>query len=134
MVRKENWTMLLSDYLTEKRAEPFQWGSNDCLMFAAKGIEALTGENIYAEYEGYSDEIGAKEITEAHGGVEGIIRKHLGAGSRDVLKAKRGDVLICKMPQIVAGLLDDSGQYVVMVSPEGLRRIPLKMAWRYWTY
>lgn len=132
--RKENWAMLLSDYLKSRKAMPFIWGENDCLMFAAKAVEAITGESLYAGYPVYATEAEAVSILENHGGVVGIISKSLGGGGRNVLTAKRGDVAIVKMPEITAGIVDDSGRSVALIAKEGLIRVPLSKAWRIWSY
>lgn len=133
-MRLENWPLLLSDYLAEKRHTPFEWGVNDCVMFAAKGLERLTGQNMYAMYEGYKTEAEAQEIIDNAGGMEALISRHLGPGSRDVLKASRGDLVMMKLPQKTIGMVDDSGQNVACVGPNGMVRLPLKRAWRVWGY
>lgn len=134
MVRHEDWPKRLSQYLADKMKAPFEWGVNDCIMFGAKGIEALTGVNHYQEYVGYTDEQGAKELLKQNGGIEGIVSKHLGPGHRNILKAKRGDMVLLKIDGFTCGLIDDSGQFIAAVTEEGLTRIPLKRAWRIWSY
>lgn len=132
--RFENWPLLLSNYISEKRKEPFAWGSNDCLLFIAKAFERLTGTNIYEEYLGYTTEEGAKEILNANNGVQGILTKHFGGGHRDILSAKRGDIALLKLPEFTAGLIDDSGRYALVVSPQGLLRKKIENVWRIWSY
>lgn len=132
--RVETWPRELSDYLSERKKIPFEWGKNDCLLFVAYGVARLTGKIFYKEYEGYNDEAGALDVLKLHGGVEGIINKHLGPGNRNVLTARRGDVGVAKMPEITAGLIDDSGQFLVVVTPAGIRRVPLAKVWRVWSY
>lgn len=134
MVRKENWPLLLSNYLAERRKMAFEWGVNDCLAFVAKGVERLTGETLYEAFSDYHDEESAKEMLALNGGVQGIISHYLGQGSRDVLYAKRGDVVTVRMPELTAGLVDDTGQRIALVSPEGLIRVPLKNAVKFWSY
>lgn len=130
--RVGNWPKLLSLYITEKRTEPFKWGDNDCLMFIAKWLEICTGRNIYDEYLGYSTEEQANIILQQNGGAEAILTKSLGPGSRKYLSAKRGDIVIIKLPLDTAGIVDDSGQFVVAVGFDGLMKFPLKMIWKVW--
>lgn len=133
--RDENWPLLLSSYLSERKDMPFIWGENDCLMFTSHLVELLTGVNFYYPYQTYHDEAGAVKVLEDNGGVVGIINKCLGQGKRDILNAKRGDVVIFKSPEITSGVVDDSGRFIVSVSRDGgLMRLPLKSAWRYWSY
>ncbi len=133
-MRLPDWPMRLSNYLTERRNMPFAWGSNDCVMFAAHAVEALTGINHYAEYEGYTTEAEALEIIAENGGMSALIDKHLSISHNNILKAKRGDLVLAKMPSHTMGVVDDSGQFVVFVTPEGLIRKHIKCAWRIWSY
>lgn len=133
MVRLENWPMLLGRYLKETKDKPFKWGENDCILFAAKGLEAITGQNLYAEYV-YETEDQAKEILENHNGLAGLISKHLGPGHRNFKKAHRGDLVMMKLPQPTLGIVDDSGQRIAAISQDGHVRLPLNKAWRVWGY
>jgi len=134
MVRKENWPLELSAFLKEKYSEPFKWGENDCMLFVSKCVEKLTGVNFYNEYLGYDTEAGAKEVLKKNNGVIGIINKCLGDGSKNPLTAKRGDIAIVKMPEITAGIVDDTGQNIAVVNKNGIYRLPIKSAMRVWSY
>lgn len=129
----EDWPRRLSDYLESKRHTPFKWGENDCILFAAKGYEAMTGVDYYSQYLPYYTEEEAKLILNANGGFEGIIGHSIGSGHRNVLKAKRGDPALLKIPNFTCGLVDDSGQFVAVPSATGLVRYPLSKAWRIWS-
>jgi hypothetical protein len=132
--RLENWPILLSNYLQERKDMPFEWGVNDCLTFLAKGAEAMTGYNYYNIYSGYTTEEEAYKKLEEHGGIIKIVSSYLGSGSRNYKKASRGDVAVVKMPELMAGIVDDSGRYVALVSKDGLVRCPLEKAWRVWRF
>lgn len=132
--RYKDWDKRLNDFLKERRGMSFEWGVNDCLHFAAAGVEALTGDNFAKDYPSYDTEKAAHELLENEGGVAKIITKHLGRSTRRLLTAQRGDVVIVRVPQPVAGLVDDSGRYAVCATSEGLRRYPLERAWRLWKY
>jgi hypothetical protein len=135
VTRSDNWPDLLAAYLKERKHMPFEWGVNDCMAFVAKGVEALTGEDFFALYNDYHDEESAKVMLENNGGPSGIIATCLGHnGTRNILTAKRGDVVIAKLPEITGGLVDDSGQNIVFVTQQGLGRLPLNRAWRVWSY
>ena len=59
MIKREDWRSSLSEYLESKRNDYFKYGVNDCALFAAGAIEAMTGEDIAKEYRGkYSTYIG----------------------------------------------------------------------------
>lgn len=134
MVRKDNWPILFSEYLKERMKMPFEWGKNDCMNFVAKGVEAITGCDFFATYDGYSTEEEAKVFIDEKGGIVAMISEHLGPGHRNPLLAHRGDVVIVKRPEITGGLVDDSGSKIAVVSEQGLIRLPLSSAWRIWSY
>jgi len=132
VTRFENWPLLLSAYLTERRAMPFEWGGNDCLTFAAKGVHAMTGVDFSLNYPAYSTEAEAIELLNANGGYEGIITAALGEGTDKYKTARRGDVALVMMGNPSAGLVDDSGQRVAVLVPNGLIRVPLTSAIKVW--
>jgi hypothetical protein len=51
------WEDALSDYMDMKRHEPFEYGVNDCCMFAAGAVEAITGEDPIPEFRGKYDSL-----------------------------------------------------------------------------
>lgn len=52
---------------------PFAWGSNDCCLFAADCVKAVTGRDPAADLRGaYSDAAGAARMLAKLGGVDGI--------------------------------------------------------------
>ena len=57
MIRISNWECALSEYLMSKRKEPFEYGVNDCCLFAAGAVEAITGENPIPEFIGKYDSL-----------------------------------------------------------------------------
>lgn len=132
VARFDNWPLLLSAYLTQRRAMPFEWGSNDCLTFAAKGVHAMTGVDFSADYPAYSTEAEAIDLINQHGGVEAIITAALGEGTDKVLTAQRGDVALITIGDPVAGLVDDTGQRIAVFIRGGLIRIPITRASKLW--
>jgi len=135
MVRKENWPILLSGYLKERGKIPFTWGFNDCMTFMAYAVERLTGEQPWLEFDGYNTELEAYSELERLGGMQKIISDKLGQGHRNPLQANRGDVALVKIPHLTAGIVDDTGQRIAIISEgHGLLRLPINKAWRFWSY
>lgn len=132
--RFDNWPNLLSEYLRARQQMPFEWGVNDCMAFVSKGVEALTGEDFFTAYSDYTDEESAAEMLSQHGGISGIVTACLGEGSNRILKAKRGDVVMVRLPETTGGIVDDSGQRIAVVSKNGLLRVPLNKAVWVWGY
>ncbi len=55
--RISSWESSLSAYLISKKNEPFKYGVNDCCLFAAGAVEAITGENPIPEFIGAYDSL-----------------------------------------------------------------------------
>lgn len=133
MVRLEGWENKFSNYLDEKRNMPFKWGDNDCILFAAKGLEIITGEDYYSKYLPYNNEEEAKNILKKNGGFAGIIKKSLGKPHDNYKKARRGDLVLLKIPNITCGIVDDSGKFIACPSENGIVRYPISNAYKIWS-
>lgn len=132
MVRLDNWQRLFAEYLSDKTSEPFEWGKNDCILFGAGAVEAITGVNFYNQYLGYKSEAEAYEIIENNGGIEGLISKHLGAFDTNYLAARRGDLVMFMLPYKTIGVVDNSGEKIACLTEKGMARIPLNKAKKIW--
>ena len=135
VTRFDDWVPRLSAYIADRQNMDFEWAVHDCMAFVAKCVEALTGTDFFQDFSDYTDEASAKVMLENNGGPFGIINTCLGMGSKDILSAGRGDVVVVDMPEgLTGGIVDDSGQFITLISPEGLRRVPLDQAIRVWSY
>ena len=100
MKRKENWKQSLTEFLAHARRTNFEWGKNDCCMFACDAIQAMTGEDLGSEFRGlYDDEASAmlSLLELGYTGIENLVEKKF--LSRDVLEipvsmAMQGDVVV----------------------------------------
>lgn len=148
--RQKHWaTRGYHSFLLARAKTPFRWGVNDCALFAADGVKAITGVDIAAEFRGrYSDEASAMALIKSvtggatvadaaawcaakHGLVEWLDKK----GAPTPLFARRGDLVTFKAPTgaLVAGLVHLSGQ-IVAIGEGGLFRFPISKALRAWHY
>lgn len=129
MVRHEDWPLRLSTYLRQRKATPFAWGENDCVLFAADAVLAMTGVDVCAEYRGYASEAEAEALMGGKS-LKDLVSEKLGMPFGNYLSARRGDVVLTEFNAL--GVVDDSGQKVAVVTPEGLRRAPLTCALYVW--
>lgn len=53
MNRYPDWEVRLVDYLGQIARSPFAYGRNDCALFTAGAIRAMTGEDLARGYRGY---------------------------------------------------------------------------------
>lgn len=129
-------------FLLARARMPFEWGANDCALFAADGILACSGVDIAAEFRGkYSDEEGAlAAIKEIAGGVTVAdaaaycAEKHGLVEHKFPLMAKRGDLVVIENGgNLIAALVSLNGADVVSVSHAGLVRQSIMTIKRSWS-
>ena len=64
--RLADWPTKLAGFLAERSDKPFAWGTNDCALFAADAILAMTGVDLAADYRGqYHGPAGAKLVLDS---------------------------------------------------------------------
>jgi hypothetical protein len=148
--RVEHWaTRAYHQFLKARANEPFVWGSQDCALFAADGIQAMIGVDIAADFRGkYDDEAGAlatiKSVcggsTVADAAAYCATKHNLPEWSHPLL-ARRGDLVVLEdpdatdlsgQPRIIAGLVHLSGRHVVAAGELGLKRLPITQVMRSW--
>jgi hypothetical protein len=113
------WEDALSEYITTKRDEPFEYGLNDCCLFAAGAVEAITGEDPMPEFRGKYDSLktSIKAINE------------IGAGTLEsTMDGKFPEVAISHAQRGDLAFFNDSvgvvmGGFAYFVSDDGLERI-----------
>lgn len=143
MIRKKHWaTRAYHEFLLSRAHDPFKWGSNDCALFAADGIQAITGLDIAADFRGkYTDEAGAFALIKSVTGGSTVAdaaawcaKKHGLKELEKPLFAQRGDLVAFEARgSFVAGLIHLNGRDIVAVGEQGLYRFPItevKRAWR----
>ena len=92
MKRKDEWPQLLEHFVVSRREARFEWGAHDCCAFAARAIEAMTGENPAAKLPTYASEEEAMAIKDNAGGLLELPFS-LGFQRVPVAFAQRGDLV-----------------------------------------
>lgn len=129
MIRHSTWEQSLSDYIAAKRSAPFVYGENDCCMFAAGAVWAMTGADPIPEFRGQYNS--------------------LATSVRALREIGRGDLestMDAKFPEIGIGFaqrgdlafFDGSvgvvmGSFAWFVSDDGLERVPRSMWDKCWS-
>lgn len=68
MTRLPDWEDRLHAYLLTRTGLAHVFGTNDCCLFGADEVEAITGEDIAAEFRGrYTTELGAVRALRRYG-------------------------------------------------------------------
>jgi len=79
-LRLRDWQSRLSACRAEHCDRPFAWGSQDCALWGADCVRAVTGEDPAADLRGtYTDAAGAARIIARLGGLRAIADARLGA-------------------------------------------------------
>lgn len=124
----------LSDYLELKKNEKFEWGKNDCVMFAAKWCEIATGKNFYSSYPEYNSEEQAYAIIKNNGSLREMVSGALGVANENYRNARRGDIVLLHFNgHETLGVIDDTGERISCVSKDRLARLPIRCLSCYWS-
>jgi hypothetical protein len=107
LTRHADWRLCLDVLVRERTHQPFAWGSNDCALFAADCVRAITGVDVAAHLRVYKDARGATVMLQAYGGLMALATQLLGAPA-GIRNATAGDVVLVRMSKREAlGILFD---------------------------
>jgi len=98
MNRRLDWQIRFEAFIASRRRVPFVWGANDCALFAADCVHAITGQDPAPPgLRSHRTEKQALRTLQRHGGLQGIATRALGqpipasqAGVGDVVLSKSG--------------------------------------------
>lgn len=91
-MRLVDWEARLDALIESRRYQPFEWGRNDCCLFAAAAVEAMTGEDYARRFPVYRTQAEAVAIM-GDRGVAGIAVDVLGESVAPNL-VRRGDLAL----------------------------------------
>lgn len=132
-MRKPNWLPILREVIKFHENEPFEYGKNDCVLFAARCVDAMTGSNwlvFVRETAGCRDEATSKSFIESEGSIEDGITRRFGDPVLP-LAARRGDLCLINTPW-GPGLGICIGTEVLAPGENGLVKTPLSSALKAW--
>lgn len=130
MTRYPDWESRLYDFFEEMRDVPHAYGSNDCGLFGASAVLAITGIDPAAHIRGtYSTEIGCAKMLLPYGGLFEFV---------DML-LPRDDLAMCRRGDLV-GMNGERGPFIavawgtmaVSVNDSGTVQIPMDQAVARW--
>jgi hypothetical protein len=123
------WEDALVNYIAIKRNEPFEYGVNDCCLFAAGAVIEITGEDPMPEFRGKYDSL--------KGSLKVI--KEIGAGTLEAtLDGKFPEVGIGHAQRGDLAFFDGSvgvvmGGFAYFASDDGLERVPRALWDKCWS-
>ena len=139
MKRLPDWRLRFDALITDRLRAPFAWGSNDCVLFAADNVLALTGEDLALGLRTHTNALGAARALRRLGGLAALVERALGP-SCHAAGATQGDVVM-----VLMGDGRDTGcatrsalgvclnpQSAIGPGVDGLRQIPMARALCAW--
>lgn len=131
MMRLRNWPSRFSALVESVRAQPFEWGTHDCCMWAANATLSITGADPAATWRGtYAGDRGALRLLDQLGGLESV-----GALTGPVIALPLvtvGDVGLVTWPDGTRSLGVCGGTFWLCAGDAGLISLPMdaaSMAW-----
>jgi hypothetical protein len=140
--REQNWEMLLHNFVESRKKQPFKYGINDCALFVADAIQAMTGTDVAADFRGkYTDMLSSlaiiKQVTGGTTVEDVAVFEFAKSGIKElstVKLAQRGDVVLCNNEGAPAlGIVYLNGIDGLFVGTDGLFKVAVlacRRAWR----
>jgi hypothetical protein len=140
MTRFPDWPIRLEAFLTRHWTDSFTYGTRDCCLFPCSAIEVMTGTDPAATFRGsYTTRAGALQAMREYCGSPSVRRlaervtEAFGMPSVPALRLGRGDLALIKRPRDYSlGIVNLTGQQIVVAGWSGLERIPLAGAIKGW--
>lgn len=97
MTRKEQWPTLMWEKIEQYLETPFVWGENDCCLFTARVVDAITGGDFEEQLKPhYHDKASAIKYIGDSGGLESAVSTYFGPSKTG--RPQRGDVVMFDGP------------------------------------
>ncbi len=134
-MRLVNWEARLSAYIASVARTGFAYGRHDCALFAAGGVDALTGTDPAAAWRGrYTTEIGGLRHLRRAGFRDHIAHAESLFSVMPANSALPGDLGIVENPdgpdRLRTALGIVQGELLYVLRPEGLALLPVNFAVR----
>ena len=124
MGRLTDWRARLEAYVSDCRGRPFEYGTHDCVLFAAGAVEALTGDDPAAEFRGrYRTRAGALRALRRAGYAD--VAEAVAARFEEipVSRALPGDIAVIEADEGPAlGVVQ--GEMIYVLREDGLGLLP----------
>ena len=125
MERTQDWPERLAQTVAWAQSIPYEIGRHDCLIFACKCIEAMTGVDFWPKFAGYKTRREAVETLAKHGStLEAAAASVIGTELLAPLSARRGD-LVTFRDKYGEHLGVCTGHHVAVLGHQGLIHVRL---------
>jgi hypothetical protein len=120
----------LADYLAAAADRPFEWGTNDCVVFAADAVRAQTGADPLKGLPNWRSKVGAARALKALGGLEAAVDGVLTPVAPAL--ARRGDISLVRQADQSLALMVVEGETLAGPGANGVRRAPRSAMMKAW--
>lgn len=132
-MRIDGWESRLIDLIDSMRSQSFALGESDCCRFSCRLVQAMTGENHWPKFFGYTSKRDVALIIAKYGRkVDDVISFILGKPI-NIRFAQRGDICCFESVDLGRALGVCIGENAVFLAPFGIIFIPTLVcsaAWR----
>lgn len=129
-MRHADWQSRLAGLVAERMAAPFEWGRNDCCLFAADAVFAITGTDPAAALRGvYGDAATGARLLASLGGLSAVAASGCGEEIAPT-QARVGDIVLGAIDRECLGVCTGATWHAP--SAAGLACAPMASALRAW--
>jgi hypothetical protein len=138
-MRFHDWEEKLSVFLGERADQSFEWGRNDCALFACDAALAMTGVDLAADFRGrYDSDLSAARVIIAFtsgGDLEDLAVKVAQQFELEEVKplfARRGDIVLVPSEdgRKALAIVSTDGWHIVGPGPRKFELSDVERAWR----
>lgn len=124
--------MNLLEFIDAYRYKEFAYGINDCCLFVADYVHAVSGVDHAESWRGtYNDARGARDIIGTNGGYEKIFDDALPGCRVDPLTTVDGDIVLYNLDnRVTAGIR--IGHWCATPAKTGLSLVPCNVVFAAW--
>lgn len=111
IARYNDWPERLFAFFDARRQDPFEWGKNDCAIFFADAVQAMTGMRIGEQFRSYRSASGSRRVIRDAGGMHALLEA-LKLDEIEIGFATRGDISLASMEgREIFGVVAGNGFY-----------------------
>lgn len=132
-MRRPDWLARLRSEVERAAGQPFEWGRQDCCLFAARCVDAMCDGSDYEGDLTYRDQTSALRFLVEQGGIEAGVTARFGAPI-PWPQAMRGDLVLIETEDGIGSLGVCLGSNSVFVARDGgIEYRPTKSARACWS-